>query len=189
MNTGRGDSRKLHQALKFTICMGEAQTKRRLLAIVNDFFRTGNQFINSLSVSTGTEKKSEAYASYANTYSNGIEPGNTFYRNNFAIRNTSKLFNDKVTLDASANYIDQKTTDRPTSGTYFNPLFGLYLFPRGGNFAQYKNFEVYDPSRSLMVQNWPASFQAGPFTDNPYWVQQRDPTSLGLNRFVRISNL
>jgi TonB-linked SusC/RagA family outer membrane protein len=150
---------------------------------VKSFFNTGTQLINSLAISTGTEKN-QTYVSYSNTHADGIEPGNTFYRNNFTIRNTSKILNDKVTIDASANYIDQKTVDRPTSGTYFNPLFGLYLFPRGADFAQYKNFEVYDPSRSLMVQNWPAPFQAGPFTDNPYWVQQRDPTTQGLNRIL-----
>lgn len=147
------------------------------------FFNTGSQLINSLSISTGTEKN-QTYVSYANTHADGIEPGNTFYRNNFTIRNTSKMFNDKVTVDASANYINQKTVNRPTSGTYFNPLLGLYLYPRGGNFAQYKNYEVYDPSRTLQVQNWPASFQTGPFTDNPYWVQYRDPTTQGLNRLL-----
>ncbi|HVV56268.1 MAG TPA: SusC/RagA family TonB-linked outer membrane protein [Mucilaginibacter sp.] len=150
---------------------------------VKDFFNTGNQLINSLSLSTGTEKD-QIYASYSNTHADGIEPGNTFYKNNFTLRNTAKILNDKVTVDASANYIDQKTVNRPTSGTYFNPLFGLYLFPRGADFAQYKNFEVYDPGRTLMVQNWPATFQSGPFTDNPYWVQNRDATTMGLNRFL-----
>jgi TonB-linked SusC/RagA family outer membrane protein len=150
---------------------------------INSFFRTGNQFINSLSISTGTDRN-QTYVSYANTYANGIEPGNTFSRNNFTIRNTSRMFSDKVTVDASANYITQNTVDRPTSGTYFNPLFGTYLFPRGGDFAQYKTFEVYDPTRSINVQNWPASFQSSAFTDNPYWVQHRDPTTLGLNRLM-----
>ena len=150
---------------------------------VKDFFQTGNLLINSLSVTTGTDKN-QTYLSYANTSSKGIEPVNSYYRNNFTIHNTSKIFDDKVSLDASANYVSQKTVDRPTSGTYFNPLFGLYLFPRGGDFEQYKNYETYDATRSLQVQNWPASFQAAPFTDNPYWVQNRDMTTQGLNRLL-----
>lgn len=150
---------------------------------VKDFFDTGKQFINSLSISTGTEK-SQTYISYSNTYAGGIEPTNTFYRNNYTLRNTSKILNDKVTIDASGNYINQKTTNRAASGTYFNPLFGLYLFPRGANFEQYKNFEVYDPGRTLMVQNWPQAFQDNSVSDNPYWVQNRDKTTQGLNRFL-----
>jgi TonB-linked SusC/RagA family outer membrane protein len=150
---------------------------------VKDFFNTGHTYINSLSVSTGTEKN-QTYVSYSNTHNNGIEPENTFNRNNFTVRNTSKIWNDKLTLDASANYINQKTVDRPTSGTYFNPIFGLYTFPRGADFAQYKNFEVFDPVRQINSQNWPAGFQSSAFSDNPYWVQNRDATTQNLNRLL-----
>jgi TonB-linked SusC/RagA family outer membrane protein len=149
---------------------------------VKDFFNTGKTLINALSLSTGTEKN-QTYVSYSNTHSDGIEPGNTFNRNNFTVRNTSKV-GDKITVDASANYISQKTVDRPGSGTYFNPIYGLYTFPRGADFAQYKNYEVFDPVRQINVQNWPDGFQSSAFSDNPYWVQNRDVTTQNLNRLL-----
>lgn len=39
-----------------------------------------------------------------------------------------------------------------------NPLVGLYRFPRGEDLTYYKdNFEVYDASRNLNIQNWHTS--------------------------------
>lgn len=149
---------------------------------VKDFFNTGKTLINSLSVSTGTEKN-QTFISYSNTHADGILPGNKFNRNNFTVRNTSKIFGDKITLDASASYVNQRTNDRPTSGTYFNAIWDLYTFPRGANFNPYKNFEVFDPVRQVQSQNWPAGLQAS-FSENPYWAQYRDASQQNLNRIL-----
>jgi TonB-linked SusC/RagA family outer membrane protein len=151
-----------------------------------DFFNTGISLINSFTLSTGTEKN-QTFVSYANTHVNGIEPGNIFNKNNISIHNTSKLLNDKMTLDLSANYISQNTVDRPTSGTYFNPLPSLYLFPRSVDFNQYKNYQMFDPSRNINIQNWILPDDKAGSTDlmeNPYWIQYRNPTTQGLNRLL-----
>jgi TonB-linked SusC/RagA family outer membrane protein len=152
----------------------------------SDFFKTGVSTINAFTLSTGTEKN-QTYISYANTHADGIEPGNIFNRNNISIRNTSKALNDKLTLDLSANYIFQNTLDRTTSGTYFNPLTSVYLFPRGTDFNQYKNYESYDPTRNLNLPNWLVPYYAagsGDDIQNPYWIQNRNPTTQGLNRLL-----
>jgi TonB-linked SusC/RagA family outer membrane protein len=151
-----------------------------------DFFNTGHSTINSFTLSTGNEKN-QTYLSYANTHSNGIEPGNTFDRNNISIRNTSKLLNDKMTLDLSANYIFQNTNDRPTTGTYFNPLTSTYLFPRGIDFNQYKNYESFDVGRNINLPNWIVPYNnagTGDDQQNPYWIQYRNPSTQGLNRLL-----
>lgn len=145
------------------------------------FFQTGHTLINSVSVSTGTDKN-QTFLSYSNTNSEGIIPGNKMNRNNFTIRNTSSLYNDKVSLDASASYIAQGVDNRPTAGTYFNPLTGLYLFPRGADFGKYRSYEVFDPSRNLNTQNWP--FPNLDFQQNPYWVQHRNSNHQGLDRLL-----
>jgi TonB-linked SusC/RagA family outer membrane protein len=151
----------------------------------SDFFKTGVTTINSFALTTGTEK-SQTYLSYANTHANGIEPGNTFEKNNITIRNTTKLLNDKLTLDLSASYIFQNAVDRATSGTYYNPLTSVYLFPRATDFNQYKNYEQLDPVRNIQVPNWIESYTApsGDVTENPYWIQYRNPNTQGLNRLL-----
>jgi TonB-linked SusC/RagA family outer membrane protein len=151
----------------------------------SDFFKTGVSTINAFTLSTGTEKN-QTYLSYANTHADGIEPGNIFNRNNISIRNTSKMLNDKLTLDLSANYIFQNTTDRPTSGTYFNPLTSVYLFPRGVDFNQYKNYESFNVPRNIFLPNWiqPYTSPSGDALENPYWIQNRNPNHQGLNRLL-----
>ena len=150
-----------------------------------DFFKTGVSTINAFTLSAGTEKN-QTYLSYANTHADGIEPGNIFNRNNITIRNTSKLMNDKMTLDLSASYIFQNTVDRPTSGTYFNPLTSVYLFPRGTDFNQYKKFESFDATRNINLPNWiqPYNNGSGDDLENPYWIQYRNPNHQGLNRLL-----
>jgi TonB-linked SusC/RagA family outer membrane protein len=146
-----------------------------------NFFNTGHTLINSISLSTGTEKN-QTYVSYSNTNSTGIETENKFNRNNVSIRNITSLYDNKLNLDANVNYIQQGVDDRPTVGTYFNPLTGLYLFPRGQDFAQYKNYEVFDADRNLNVQNWP--FQNLDYQQNPYWIQNRNKNHQGLSRIL-----
>jgi len=148
----------------------------------NQFFVTGSNYTNSFTLSTGTEKN-QTFVSYENTVANGVEPNNKFVRNNITVNNSTKFFNDKLTLDVNASYITQDRRDAPTSGTYFNPLSSVYLFPRGLNFNQYKNYTVFDASRNVNVDNWFSTGNADYF-DNPYFIQYLDPTDEGLNRFL-----
>ncbi|MDR1919180.1 MAG: SusC/RagA family TonB-linked outer membrane protein, partial [Tannerellaceae bacterium] len=157
---------------------GEAPGKNRL----NDFFRTGSTYINSLTVNGGTEK-TQSFLSYANTTALGITPTNDFQRHNMTARESFKLFGDRLTVDASLSYISQTATNRPHGGTYFNPTTGLYAFPANGDFAHYKkNYEVFDGTRNLYAQNWYTSLDD--FSANPYWVLNRMKTSESRDRFI-----
>ncbi|MFI5157952.1 MAG: SusC/RagA family TonB-linked outer membrane protein [Sphingobacteriales bacterium] len=153
----------------------------------SSFFQTGNNFVNSFTLSTGTDKN-QTFISYANTHDNGIEPGNTFDRNNVTVNNSTKMLNDKLTLSENISYIFQNTVDRPGIGTYFNPLTSTYLFPRGTDFNQYKNYESYDPTRNLQLPNWITPYNnpgiGGDDLENPYWVQYRNTNGQGLNRLL-----
>ena len=94
--------------------------------------------------------------------------------------------NDKLTLDVSANYITQNVDNRPSQGFYYNPLVPLYIFPRGVDFNQYKNnYEVYDPVRNLMSQNWPKNYTFSDIaTQNPYWILNRNLNQDHLSRLL-----
>ncbi|MCD0465847.1 SusC/RagA family TonB-linked outer membrane protein [Flavobacterium sp. ENC] len=138
---------------------------------VKDFFNTGTTQITSVGYSLGTETSSTAF-SYANTSATGIVPGNSLKKNNFGIRQTAKFFGDKLTFAANANYTSQTIANKPVNGFYFNPLTGVYLMPRGNDFEYYKNnFEVYNPSRNLMAQNWMTNRD---IMQNPYWAINRN---------------
>lgn len=138
---------------------------------VKDFFNTGVTQITSVGYSLGSEKSSTAF-SYANTSASGITPGNSLKKNNFGIRQTAKFFDDKLTFAANANYTSQTIANKPVNGFYFNPLTGVYLMPRGNDFNEYKeNYEVFDPTRNLMAQNWMTNRD---IMQNPYWAINRN---------------
>lgn len=148
---------------------------------VKSFFRNGSTWINSLSVSGGTDK-AQTYFSYSNTSSNGILPTNTFGRHNFTMRETMKMLNDRLTVDANVIVASQKVHNRATSGLYYNALTGLYLLPRGKDFAGFQNnFEYFSPTRNVSMQNWwninhDAGLTGDDNQQNPFWVLNRNQT-------------
>lgn len=149
------------------------------------FFNTGKTFINAINVATGGEKN-QTYFSFQSTNNTGIVPNNKLDKYNFTVRNTTQLLNNKLTLDVTANYIQQNTFNRPVVGFYFNPIVTTYLFPRGLNMAPYKNYAIPDPTRGdLPVQNWPNSLYLSDIgTANPYWLVNMDNTIENQSRIL-----
>ncbi|WP_142683254.1 SusC/RagA family TonB-linked outer membrane protein [Chitinophaga polysaccharea] len=154
---------------------------------VSDFFQTGNNFTNAVSLAGGSDK-AQTYFSYANTSARGLEVGNKLGRHNLSFKETGRFLNDKLTASADVNYMTQKIDNTPLSGFYFNPLTGLYLFPRGVDISPYRdNYEVPDPARNnLMVQNWPFSEDV---QQNPWWILNRNTNSLNRNRILANASL
>lgn len=148
-----------------------------------DFFETGVTQISSFGFSTGSSN-SATNVSYANTTAEGVLPTNSLSKNNFNVRQMGRFFADRLTVNANVSYTSQRVTNRPTSGYYFNALTGLYLMPRGYDFNYYKdNFEVFDPSRNLMAQNWMTDRD---IEQNPYWILNRNQ-SIDYNNFLNTS--
>ncbi|WP_291862307.1 SusC/RagA family TonB-linked outer membrane protein [Marinilabilia sp.] len=150
---------------------------------VDDFFKTGVTTINSMSLSSGSEKM-QTYFSYANTSAKGIIDGNKLKKHNLNFRESGKFFNDKLSLDANVNLLNQSITNKPVAGGYYlNPLVGLYRFPRGMDMQPYKeDFEVYSIDRNLNVQNWHKELEA--MEQNPYWINNRMPSKDRRNRVL-----
>ncbi len=146
---------------------------------VKGFFNTGGTWTNGLSVSGGNEI-AQSYFSYSNTSSKGVMPTSRFNRHTFNFRETLKLLNDKLTLDANITFIKQGARNRPVSGLYFNPLTSVYMFPRGLNFQKYKDeFEVFSLKRNMMTQNWwnintDLDQPGEEILANPYWILNRN---------------
>ena len=129
-----------------------------------DFFQTGFNTTNALSVSGGTERN-QTYISLASTNSRGIIPNNVYNRYNVLVK-------DKLTLDLSASYMKQYKRNPTVQGQYHNPLVPIYLFPRGADITKYQIYERWDPAQGIMAQFWDLNFLDG--AQNPYWETNRN---------------
>ena len=147
-----------------------------------DFFRTGTNFINALTLNMGNEFN-QTFASVATTNSRGVVPNNTYDRYNFTIRNTTRMFKNKVQLDLGASYIKQKDNNMVSQGEYWNPIVAAYLFPRGESFEGIKTFERYDNVRNFPTQYWPIS-DSRFANQNPYWTAYRNLAPDDKDRFM-----
>ncbi|HTI10944.1 MAG TPA: SusC/RagA family TonB-linked outer membrane protein [Puia sp.] len=150
---------------------------------LKEFFRTGSNLTNALSLSGGNET-AQTYFSYTNTTARGVEPTNQLNRNNFNFHETAKFFSNKLTVDGNVNYITQKLENSPAIGFYSNPLTGLYFFPRGKDILPYKNqFELPPVSggNGVPTQNWPFREDV---QQNPWWIINRNTNENTRNRFM-----
>lgn len=147
-----------------------------------DFFNTGTNFINSLTLTNGT-KQNQTFASISSTNSKGIVPNNAYDRYNFTVRNTSVFLDDKLELDLGASYVKQSDRNMVSQGQYWNPVMAAYLFPRGESFDEIKTFERYDANRNIPVQYWPISEQTYA-SQNPYWTAYRNVASNEKSRYM-----
>ena len=150
---------------------------------VEDFFNTGSTQITSVGYTSGTDT-SFTTVSYANTTASGIIEGNKLSKNNFGINQVNSFLDDKLVVTANANYVSQNINNRPVNGFYFNPITAVYSMPRGGQSLEYykNNFEVFDPSRNLMAQNWITTPNED--SQNPYWLIKRN-ASVNEDRFFK----
>jgi TonB-linked SusC/RagA family outer membrane protein len=145
---------------------------------VDDYFKTGVNSINTITVSGGTAKSS-VYFSYGNVSAKGITPNNTYGRHNISLKQSTKLLNDKLTIRSSVMLSAETSKNRMPSGYYLNPLTGLYMFPRERDFQDFKdNYQTFSENRNMDVQNW---FVVDHHQSNPYWIvnreQRKDMTS------------
>lgn len=139
-----------------------------------DFFDTGYTAIQALSLTAGNSK-AQTYFSYANTYGEGVIPGNKMVRNNFNIRETANFLDDKIKVSASINLSDQRISNRSTNGLYSNPLTGVYLHPVGIDKDTYENKYEYFNSELNMMDQYATSFDEN-IQQNPYWLINKNPS-------------
>ncbi|MRG48316.1 SusC/RagA family TonB-linked outer membrane protein [Chitinophaga sp. SYP-B3965] len=147
-----------------------------------DFFQTGTNVTNTVSLSTGNEKN-QTYLSLAAVNASGIIHNNDLDRYNFSVRNTSKFLDDKFTMDLSMMYVKLEEQNMLSQGQYFNPLIPVYLFPRGDDISKYQAFERYDPIRNFKTQYWPFG-DLGFQMQNPYWITERNMFTNNKDRFL-----
>lgn len=138
----------------------------------SDFFQTGFNTANTISVSTGSEKN-QTYVSAGSVNASGIIHNNDFSRYNFSVRNTSVMLNNKLTMDLGFMSSTIREQNMISQGLYFNPLVPLYLFPAGDDFSKVQIYKRYNADRNFQTQYWPYGDQ-GLTMQNPYWITEKD---------------
>ncbi len=151
-----------------------------------NFFRTGYNETNSVSLSTGNSRN-QPYFSAASTNAGGIIHGNDYDRYNFTVRNTANFLDEKMTLDLNFMYSDIKEQNMIAQGQYMNPIVPVYLFPAGDDFSRLEVYERYDASRNMKVQYWP--YESDLTMQNPYWITERDKFINHKDRFMTSAQL
>ena len=168
---------------------------------IADFYSTGIMTTNSIGVSGGTEKI-QTYASYSNTYSQGMIASNRYDRNTFAFRQNYKLW-DRLSLGVSVNYVQTKTRNRVGGGKVGNPIYHLYTTPRDTDMDYYKeNYEnangkwyssgnengegqeiYYETANGVISKKTGHALLTGPMQNysyvapgynNPYWLTEKN---------------
>ncbi|MGN7812054.1 SusC/RagA family TonB-linked outer membrane protein [Flavobacterium sp. 22076] len=152
---------------------------------VIDFYKTGYNLANTLTVTAGNEK-AQGYFSYTNTRAEGIVGGNAMDRHNLNLRLTSKI-SDKLSLDVKTNYIVQDIdnllrTGEESIGT------SAYLLPRSIAYNDYKNYEYIDAAGQRQVNYF--LDETGAPGGNPFWSALRDDARTDKrNRFIGLASL
>lgn len=121
---------------------------------VADFFQTGYNVTNSAALTTGTARN-QTYLSIATTNAEGVVHNNDYSRYNATVRNTTKMANDKLTMDLSFMLSQINEKNMTSQGLYHNPIVPLYLFPAGEDFRLMQAYQRYNAERGLMDQYFP----------------------------------
>ena len=155
---------------------------------VKDFFQRGHNIISNVSISGGNNRTT-AYFSYANTSSKGIIPENHYRKDNITLKQSTKLFNDKITIGSNVLFTSEMAYNRPANGWYMNSLTGLYWFPRQMNISDYRdgdNWKTWLPDRNMYKQNW---FVNDHHQSNPWWIRNMEPREDGGKRVIANLNV
>lgn len=167
---------------EITNFLGQTQ----LLSPINEhpydtYFQTGISHNHNVSVSNRTDKMG-VYFSLTNTNDNGIVPGNEIKKNSLTLRFDTKL-GKYITLDAKANYIDQKANNRPNlGGSPDNPVYALWYMPRSVDLRSLQSYqtnsgipviwtEQYSTMDGSIIAPENITYAKSPLLNNPYWTE------------------
>lgn len=130
---------------------------------IDDFYRTGANYTNSVVVSGGTDKINSRI-SFTDTRNQGITPNHSLNRQYYDMN--SQWSSKYIDLSAKVNYMRQKTLNRPRLGEY-GVMQSLVFMPRSVRLQDLKDFimngntmnwsgtsiSIYNPYALVMPEN------------------------------------
>ncbi|REG88295.1 SusC/RagA family TonB-linked outer membrane protein [Algoriphagus antarcticus] len=141
-----------------------------------DFYRTGSNFTNTVSVSKGLGADGSFRMSVSNLDSRSIVPNSGMDRLSINL-NVDQNITDKLSVTAMVNYIDQKSTNVPNlSDGPKNPNNFLLLAP---NISQ----SIFAPGYNTDT-GAEAVFSDDIFVTNPYFIVNQGINDVGRKRTI-----
>ncbi len=157
----------------FTNHLGESREYIAHPDNVKDFFNTGINLNNNISISGGGVK-AQGYLSYTNNSVEGIVPNNTLNSHNINLRLTNQL-TKKLSTDAKITYYTAKLDGILRSGEGNTAVLDAYQIPRNVSIEDVKRFETTDEFGVLTPETYPSTIWWR--YQNPYWVTTYDRLS------------
>ena len=151
-----------------------------------NFFQTGVNEVNSVSVSSGNER-SQTYVSASVAHARGIVHNNNVDRQNISFRNTTDLLKDILSMDINVTYGHVAEQNMIAQGEYGNPVVPVYLFPVSEDWSKVQIYERYNTGRGLKTQYWPYDFEHS--MQNPYWITEHQKWQNNKNRLMGSAQL
>ena len=148
---------------------------------VSSFFNTGHTLSNTVAFSGGTER-ANARMSFGSDQIEGYIPNNSFHKTNGLLNGTLKI-NDRLSSDASLQYVRNTGLNRPGVGYDHSMLEQFVWFGRQVDLNALR--DTYNQSATL--NNGPASREFNwnySFHNNPFWLQYDNPETDGRDRFI-----
>lgn len=143
---------------------------------VKNFYRTGYSFSNTLAISGGNET-TNFRLSFGNTKDESILPGTNFGRNNVTLSLNSAP-NKKVSIETNAQYISEKSHNRPyLNDSPRNPSFPVTFMTPGTDIRWINN--AYDENGGEADY-----FASNVYQTNPYFATQEDLNNDLRKRFI-----
>jgi TonB-linked SusC/RagA family outer membrane protein len=132
---------------------------------LENFYNTGTNFSNSLSVNGGTEKVTYNF-SMSDLDNKSIVPNSKLRRNSFSLNTTIKPI-EKLTVNLSVRYLRERVTNRPRlSDSPGNANFTMNLLPISIDVRTLKESMTDEFGNER-------AFNANTFVTNPYWATEK----------------
>ena len=135
---------------------------------VRSFFRTGSTLNTNVAISRAGER-SNVRLSITDMELRGMTPGNTMQRIGVALKGGATL-TDRLSAEASLNYIDQEGVNRPGTGyDEDNPMQSFIWFGRQVDMEPLRNYECQGSEPTACTAdggqyNWNYNYH-----NNPFW--------------------
>ncbi len=147
---------------------------------VYSFFDTGHTLSNNVAFSGGTDR-ANARISFGSDQIKGYIPNNSFHKTN-GLLNASLKINDRLSSDASLQYVRNAGANRPGVGYTQSVLEQFVWFGRQVDLNALRDYQ-----KGALINNGPDGREYNwnySFHNNPYWLQYENPIGDVRDRFI-----